>query len=536
MLPWKRTKAGTQNGGLEAKPRRERKHHINGLLFATLILAIVGIVAVAFFSCNFAYVLALKVGSTCENASVSVLLSTGLSIIGIAISVWAALNITNAINRGDIENLRDTVSDLKSTTKIIEPYINHNKNIQFELFLVELERFSEDPIIDYFANLFRQYYDYSEALPYSELIVIELKFSQVRKRHQSAYHYDPVLISTAKEGLKAINNVNEKLGVGLYYIKKYLEYRKYEFMFFMGYCESGKKEGADLFYKAVEGYLRYAESFGANFQQQTDQATRYRTAYLSNTIGESYSKIVHYYIEEREQLSKFAPEIRKIADNAVKYCELSIQLLSIEQQTSTYYRNLGCAYERRDGLTKDFRNCHKAIDAYKKAFLLLVDDPSASRSNIIKAYYTLLSYYGRIISQKITNRNEWDLENIETEYQRSNSLSEQIVCYICDMYHIAKIAMDDCANSMIIANLYCEVCCFILLAMKMGIDFTNKLSVQPHSYYINEINIVLDRCAIMERENKENNICTLKPKTIRAVVKYLESSETEVHNGEDLSE
>lgn len=502
-----------------------RKYNINWLLFVTLILAIAGIVAITFFSCNFAYVLALKVSFNSETASVSVLLSAGLSIIGIAIAIWAALNITNAINRGDIEDLKNTLYDLKNTTEIIKPYIHRNKNIQFELFLVELGKSSNDPIVDYLANWFKN--NYSDDIPYSELTLIELKFSQARSRHRSRYHYDPVLITTASHGLNIIDIVHDMLNGKLGYTKNYLEYRKCEFLFFMGYCESEKRVGADHFYKAAKGYLQYSNLFGVNFQDQPDSAAKYRTAYLSNTIGESFSKIVHYYLEERERLESFCSEIDEIANKAVGYCKSSTELLSNEQQASTYFRNLGCAYERLDDLGDGFHNVDDAIQSYKKAFELLVDEPAVSRANTINTYYALLSYYGKIILSHITNRNKWNLDKIETAYQPSVSLAnpeeaKKIKCHISDMYSISQIAMDDFPNSMIIAKLYCESCCFILLAIKNGIDFSNSLVINRPSFYLNEIKSVIIKCDIMKTMDRKDNFATTKLDTIKCLVNYFD--------------
>ena len=68
------------------------------------------------------------------------LLSAGLGIIGIAIAVWAALNITNAISRAEIEKAGKTVSALEQKLEPIDKFVQKNKGVQKELFLQEINK------------------------------------------------------------------------------------------------------------------------------------------------------------------------------------------------------------------------------------------------------------------------------------------------------------------------------------------------------------------------------------------------------------
>lgn len=140
----------------QSKTRKHKKERTNWLLIFVLLLSIICIIGITVFACNYSYTLACKTKYSDENANISILLSTGLSIIGIAVAVWAALNITNAISRGDIENLNNTVYTLNKSVKYIKPYILNNRHIQSELFLVELTRYEKDPIINYLSTLFRK--------------------------------------------------------------------------------------------------------------------------------------------------------------------------------------------------------------------------------------------------------------------------------------------------------------------------------------------------------------------------------------------
>ena len=48
------------------------------------------------------------------------LLSSGIAVIGIAISLWAGLNIANAIERKDIDQLRKKTDELEQSKKVLE--------------------------------------------------------------------------------------------------------------------------------------------------------------------------------------------------------------------------------------------------------------------------------------------------------------------------------------------------------------------------------------------------------------------------------
>jgi len=138
------------------------------------------------------------------------LLASGLSIIGIAISVWAGLNIVNALERKDVEevrnSLKETKEEIESANKDIEmakeniesiaedaekfkeqvliekQELEMIKVVQKELyhgfFLQELLRTNHDAMSRYFYNLFAKN-EFLSIAEYSHLLLVEQYFSQV---------------------------------------------------------------------------------------------------------------------------------------------------------------------------------------------------------------------------------------------------------------------------------------------------------------------------------------------------------------------
>lgn len=172
-------------------------------LALALIVAVISILFIVFFTCRSSAIME-------QAGEIGNLLSAGLGIIGIAIAVWAALNITNAISRAEIEKAGKTVSALEQKIDPIDKFVQKNKGVQKELFLQEITKHKDDPIIGYFES---QVGDSKKDDPYSELTIIELLFSRVKARHRSEYAVDFTLLSLAKDGIECINGLKKNLAI-----------------------------------------------------------------------------------------------------------------------------------------------------------------------------------------------------------------------------------------------------------------------------------------------------------------------------------
>lgn len=125
------------------------------------------------------------------------LLSSGISIIGIAISVWAALNITNALERKEYEEIRDRSDDAHKLISELEENIDF---IAYDTFLQALLTTDKDEASVYFYEEFSAN-KVGRHENFFTLAKIEYLFRQVYEMHNSVQHFDEELIEKANEAI-----------------------------------------------------------------------------------------------------------------------------------------------------------------------------------------------------------------------------------------------------------------------------------------------------------------------------------------------
>ena len=401
------------------------------------------------------------IGGMPETYSVeSTLLSTGIGTIGLALTVWAGLNISNIISRKEVDGIKEEVETLKGITKFeLRPFADQNRATLLQQFIVELERKQEDPIAQYFLADIRNIPENEEGIPYAILIEIEMLITQVALRHRSKYTYDETLIKLADQGLDRIRQVQS-----CDQVKQYLVYREADFMFYKGYCDRDRIESTKDFLNVANAIRKKLTYDSFKTELRNDDRT---LAYLDNMLGETYSKIVHYYAdvsktEEREMLERVLDEnlcqIDKIADMAVKHCKVAVN----RKATSMYYRNLGCAYERKARLIalnggEEFAYSAEIIDAYCQSVSLTLKDYAIDQETCRNAFYVLLMYYYKYLTDKIDHS------------VCIRSTCEECAELISKMYIYAYIATLDFPRSMTFHKLYAFSCHYICQALELNI-------------------------------------------------------------------
>lgn len=456
-------------------------------LALALIVAVISILFIVFFTCRSSAIME-------QAGEIGNLLSAGLGIIGIAIAVWAALNITNAISRAEIEKAGKTVSALEQKIDPIDKFVQKNKGVQKELFLQEINKHKYDPIIGYFES---QIHKSKKEDPYSELTIIELLFSRVKALHRSEYAVDSTLLSLAKDGIKHIDGLEGKSGYSEF-AKYYLCYRRAGFNFYMGYCAESRSAGAEYFLTAVEKYKEFANYIGLSLDKKINSSAERdkleAAAMLYNSIGESYSKIVHYYNDDPEIRTKdiFQKNVAEYSNRAVAYL---INAVDCEEKVngfarSTTYRNLGCAYERKDKQEGNYGgNKDNIISSHQKALARALDDSVASTVTIKNAYHTLLSYYCKFITHTISGGETerfTDLKDLQLSINKTKDAKSKVVINeIPEMYDYARLAMQDLSGSQSIAQFYGAACCFAAMSKWDGVGPDSQLN-RDQQFYIGE--------------------------------------------------
>ena len=367
-------------------------------------------------------------------------LSTGISIIGIAISVWAALNITNALERRDFDALQDKfVQHEKDSKESLKEFTSqqtsaldalkkkhndefaelqkaqqgelkkinseHKKQTEQQQITSKNQLLSEllKTIIDLSTEIIMeqiQAISTKEDVPFAELTHIEQHFARVYSLHE--YDKEAKLIkNTADIGIKEAEELLCALDKDMPHkqmIENFLQYRIGDFCFYKAYCCQGK-ERLDLAERAIEQYVKSLDLFGISIPEYEYQeeyipneyalcpkGKKCICAYICNAIGESYSKIA----EDFRNLLRDNITIEAIEDygrKAVFYCAYAVKWC--DRGRELYFRNLGCALERvyKDDMFLE-KNIKTITSLYQDAF-----DISISQKHIPeKVFYTWLSF------------------------------------------------------------------------------------------------------------------------------------------------
>lgn len=483
------------------------------------------------------------------------LLSTGIGIIGFAIATWTGLNISNIVSRKDmdemqqdlkrneeklsksqkdvnnlklqvdeqgstvdnykeklsqshkdIEDLHAKIIGLSETTESeIKPFVKQSQEVLLQQFLVELERAQDDLIAQYFADKFRDVLKNENDISYAKLIEIEMINAQVALRHRSAYAPDETIIMLADKGIDRIDKLQN-----CFPVKDYLFYRKADFMFYKGYRDKDEIESAKDFSEAITILKRELgyDSFGKKLNN--DRAL----AYWNNMLGEAYSKIVHYYTNiykisgGLEKWKETDINISYCIGLAIQYCEKATQLMG----SSVYWRNLGCAYDRKDRVLalqegKAFVSVNSThiIDAFLHSASKVMSNYGISNGSGLNAFSVLLMYYQRYLNDKVANR--------EDVYLACKECAE----HISNMYAYASIAKLDFPRHIPFQKLYAFSCHYVYQACELNIEI-NAARGKSLQYFAQEFKDTLNLLEIVDTESGKGDAFTAKLHTILEVM------------------
>lgn len=371
-----------------------------------------------------------------KQAFEAVILSDCVAIIGLAIAVWAGLNIANAVERKELEELSEKNKRLTEETetlhKQIEPLSKNAESIDNtlnNLFLEELLKTDQDEASQWFLRRFAEIANDKRAEllkeDVSKLLMIENKFSLVYGLHTSKQCNNLFLFDEAQNGISEIDKIIGEMDeiknrTGLNLVDTYLKFRRAEFEFYKGYATENAKKVYDCFRKAAEVYMDMHEEFGVFLpaymgsidsksipKYGSEESFRKISIYFANSIGEAYSRIISQgnnlkndYDFSGEQLSGEA--LKKIAEKGVFYCACAAKWADEGNVSKeVYFRNLGCAYERLEKLeSATGKYADEILENYKKAFTNIVDQDVVSY-RIQSVYYTLMQYLKKYLELKL---------------------------------------------------------------------------------------------------------------------------------------
>ena len=309
----------------------------------------------------------------------STIISNCIAIIGIAVSVWAGLNIIQVLEKGKLDELRKEVSK----------YAEERKETNRNKFLALLHG-SNDLLSNYLYEQFSAVdEDIVTAEQYFSLGEIESNLCFVVHCHNNGVHYDTRKIVGVVNKLTKMSTKKDTPKV----LHEYIVLRKGEFFFYLGYRGETINECCDYYRKALACYYEVFSTLKKSLMHGErldllDNNVPF-TNYMLNTIGECYSKIIQK--EGRND------ENEKIALRCYEEIQKNLQNYKSDPMhyREVYFRNYGCLLERI--YPKDFGEgrAKTILQLYQSAMDISLKADHVG-ANVFKVW---LSYHHKILDK-----------------------------------------------------------------------------------------------------------------------------------------
>lgn len=423
-----------------------------------------------FFIAGIVLLLAAKLilCSTIPMGTEEKVIDIGLAIIGLAIAIWAGLNIVNSIERKELEELRARTDGVK---KLINN-LDNIESIAYDTFLQALLRMGNDEATKYFYKEFSKHAA-NRNLDYYTLTRIEDLFGQVYSLHNTVDHFDMVLLEKAEEALEYIEDFETQDRL----VALYLIFRKAELNYYSGYVGGSAREKYKYFSTAIDLYQHTLPKMNVLIPQYRKcedlskipeipaDADRKLTIYMANTIGDACRKI----IEMKPKLtSEDLPagdripkdKIKHYGDLALFYCGCAAKWADGYDKEvyakdlhyfEVYYRNCGVAYEQFDRVFGPMhKNAEIIIENYLKAFSQIIKGTKISAQRVQSVYKALLSYLKQYFDDELKfEGNNGPLspfdgaEALVAASKYKYQISDKQLYYLRKMVDISELAMMD---------------------------------------------------------------------------------------------
>ena len=340
-----------------------------------------------------------------EEEAEAALLASGLSIIGIAISVWAGLNVIQVLEKNKLAELSKEVSKYREeryeTNRDSFYEIVNNHKDELNLYIRKMFEGIEVPIKDRaeVSDLF------------FICLVVEKMFQMIYQQHFLKIRVTQANCETA---IREIDNRLFKLESSEIFSKdifiNYFKLRKAEINFFLGY-DVGKRESYRCFSEASEIFADVFSGIRDLENLKKDYLYLFKTdtfaAFMINTMGEIYSKMLHAQADEKGSKSNLFEENERMSEGYFKILEeiLSNPNSSPEVQREIYYRNYACFLERRKDYSeiftdKEYETQIKELHQKAMEIALSKDEPTKIQVRQIPSKYLFkawLQFYHRKI-------------------------------------------------------------------------------------------------------------------------------------------
>lgn len=348
------------------------------------VVKISAIFAILIFVCNM-FVLAFLCINAAEidekSAVDGMIITNGLTIISLAVTVWLGISIYNSIEKKEFADIKEEFSKVKPTIETCLQLSNEVKEYTKQQLVNQMYK-TGDISCDYIAKCF----DKDEEIPserYADLLTIDILLEKAYEEQNKERRKKWAEIAREKiEKYKGKFEKRSEIENG------YLNYRDADFLFFIGENCIGT-ERYNTYEKAKDLFLKSARFF--DIELLCDREGFFRkncemqrlSIYFSNAIGQCYAFMVL-----TPNLSIDVFEI--IKTNANIYLSYAATFSAFCGEREVYYRNYGCFLENTAKTTADMES---AYEQYKKAF--------ATNSREQRIYHVLISNLNKRIREAL---------------------------------------------------------------------------------------------------------------------------------------
>lgn len=429
----------------KTKFRKDRKKQPRSLtekfvyMVFFVMIAILAMMAISLICINCNQTGTSETSETAEISGTSgtegTLLSAGVAIIGVAIAVWAGLNIIQVLEKDKFELLGKEVASYRDERKRL------NRTMFFENLAAEKNELNKY----IYKELVHSIDTDKDEIPaefYFELNAIETMFQLVykeqmlpKRRLLAPYYDDAILKCMEQEKQAKMNLVNNK------FVEQYLKIRICEFYFYKGYVD--KEEAGNCFQNVINGFYEIFSELKEPKKMVEENiyidGNSLLTVYMLNTIGEAYSKIIQSCGEKKMKVTEY---VKMQGKKAEEYYEALILLIEKVQDKKmfreVYYRNYGVALERIDKYIYNNSNMfiheRKIQGLYQKAINIVMSGYDDVRRQTFEAW---LSFYVKVMHKNCIRIN---LDGEKLKYNLKEDV-ERLIKYTEDSLFYAEIAL-----------------------------------------------------------------------------------------------
>lgn len=458
-----------------------------------------------------------------SQAYIEQIVSIGIAVISLAVAVWAGLNISNSIERKELDDLRTKTDSIKKFVSNVDKI----DSISFELFMMTLANsiVKSEEGTKYFYEQFSSI-GRNERENYYVLARIECLFKEVKDLHNTVDHIDQELSQLAEQGIALIEGyqTNDRL------VNSFVQFRYAEFLYYGGYVQEDLQKRYESFKKAIDIFFATSQRMKIHLPKYKDDKTNIPKIskeicklpiYMANSIGDCCRKIYERKPEpKKEESADTNVEGEEIpwkyyGKMGLFYCKCAVEWannFSLEeirrddlQYFEVYYRNYGVAHEIYDRkFEAKFKHADTILDHYLCAYYCTIKDTNLPNQRIQSVYHTLLSYLNAYWKDKfgIKENKKGEITEIVVHSTMYESINNEDVEKLRKMVAISELGMLDMPrnNLPVVMNGFAYGYVIILIGANNK-DTIKNFPEHPSVYY-KSIKNVLSRLELMNVDDR----------------------------------